>query len=685
MSAASTDLSNAVARQAHGVIGTRTSTARAHAADAASERSFHAKLAAFMRDAPPSSSPVKTPAASSPNLSGARASSALARAGVAPAAVAAIRIPAAVTKETQARPPATGSQIMQPASLKATSAPGTVEAGDADQADDANASSGPVGKAAHAGAASSRHAIASRAAAQSADPATGTASSAAVPPNLLPAAAAAAASSPPPPMPGSTATGPASPDAGMELDASASASRGIGSDDAIGVTDPSGQTTPNQEASGDPGASTSSDPATSSTINQAATSTASSRPGTTSSTAPPSPRVSISTPALGPGAAMSAMNWSMLALLQGGSAGAAAQTASPSAAPVPPASGIPGTDGQAATSDAAASTGQQAETAQADVGSAATGRTSADTDGSGQDNGAGTGSLSDGSLSGVEPASAALPVAADHPHARISPDDAPAASATAAAPDASVLTSTSIDASATQPGQASVPTPGSLPGQAVPAGPSSALDMPPSPATATTQTFELASALHGDPVDGAGAPAQVGASLLTLASSADGSSRMAISLHPKELGAVQVQLERSADGTTRIVVAASEPGTLRSLMTSQDQLHAALDAAAIPTTGRHLSFELATSTSPAPGHVGAHPDAAAGSRPDVPTSADMSGFRDTNRQETSQSRDDRTGGFSGRSRDRSDDPGAVGVLGAVSMPSPPSTRRMPSGSINITA
>ena len=284
----------------------------------------------------------------------------------------------------------------------------------------------------------------------------------------------------------------------------------------------------------------------------------------------------------------------------------------------------------------------------------------------------------------MAPTPAALPVAADHPHARVSQDDAPAASATVAAPDASVLASTSVDASAAQPGQASVPTPGSLPGQVVPAGPSPALDMPSSPAAATTQTFELASALHGDPVDGAGAPAQVGASLLTLASSADGSSRMAISLHPKELGAVQVQLERSADGTTRIVVAASEPGTLRSLMTSQDQLHAALDAAAIPTAGRHLSFELAAPTSPAPGHVGAHPEAAVGSRPDATTNADMSGFRDSNRQEAGQSRDDRTGGFSGRSRDRSDDAGALGALGA-SMPSPPSTRRMPSGSINITA
>ena len=77
-------------------------------------------------------------------------------------------------------------------------------------------------------------------------------------------------------------------------------------------------------------------------------------------------------------------------------------------------------------------------------------------------------------------------------------------------------------------------------------------------------------------MDETGAPAQVGTSLLTLASGTDGSSQMALSLHPKDLGDVHIQLARDADGTVRVVVAATEPTTLRSLITDQAHLHAAL-------------------------------------------------------------------------------------------------------------
>ena len=104
--------------------------------------------------------------------------------------------------------------------------------------------------------------------------------------------------------------------------------------------------------------------------------------------------------------------------------------------------------------------------------------------------------------------------------------------------------------------------------------------------------------------DATNAPAQVGASLLTLASSADGSSQMALSLHPKDLGEVHIQLARGADGAVRVVVAATEPATLRSLIADQAHLHVALDAAAVPTVNRHVSFELAPGNAP--------PDAGAG-------------------------------------------------------------------------
>ena len=127
------------------------------------------------------------------------------------------------------------------------------------------------------------------------------------------------------------------------------------------------------------------------------------------------------------------------------------------------------------------------------------------------------------------------------------------------------------------------------------------------------------------PLDAAGAPAQVGASLLTLASGTDGSSQMALSLHPKDLGGVHIQLARGADGAVRVVVAATEPATLRSLIADQAHLHAALDAAAVPTADRHVSFELAP--------VSASPDSAATAdrqpanpgSPDGRAATDMSG------------------------------------------------------------
>ncbi len=132
-------------------------------------------------------------------------------------------------------------------------------------------------------------------------------------------------------------------------------------------------------------------------------------------------------------------------------------------------------------------------------------------------------------------------------------------------------------------------------------------------------------------MDETGAPAQVGTSLLTLASGTDGSSQMALSLHPKDLGDVHIQLARDADGTVRVVVAATEPTTLRSLITDQAHLHAALDAAAVPSGNRHVSFELTPASAvPDPGATSNHQPDDTGSS-NGRTAMDMFG-RDADRQ-----------------------------------------------------
>ena len=173
--------------------------------------------------------------------------------------------------------------------------------------------------------------------------------------------------------------------------------------------------------------------------------------------------------------------------------------------------------------------------------------------------------------------------------------------------------------------------------------------------------------------DATDASSQVGASLLTLASSPDGSSRMALSLHPKDLGDVHIQLVRDADGAVRVVVAATEPATLRSLIADQAHLHVALDAAAVPTVNRHVSFELATGA--------AAPDAGAGGQSNGPGSGERNTAMDMSGQDGGQ----RSG--SGRP-DHPDGPDAAAAAANGSDRSPFSSRTtllLRQGSINITA
>ena len=88
---------------------------------------------------------------------------------------------------------------------------------------------------------------------------------------------------------------------------------------------------------------------------------------------------------------------------------------------------------------------------------------------------------------------------------------------------------------------------------------------------------------------------QVAPVMVELAQRTDGSNEMTVSLYPRDLGQVQVHLARASDGSALVTITASEPATLQELSQSAHHLHAALDAASIPTDGRTLTFALATS------------------------------------------------------------------------------------------
>ncbi len=205
-----------------------------------------------------------------------------------------------------------------------------------------------------------------------------------------------------------------------------------------------------------------------------------------------------------------------------------------------------------------------------------------------------------------------------------------------------------------------------------------------STATQATSAANLPVEPSAAQLDASGAPGQVGASLLTLASSADGARQISVSLHPKELGAVRVQLELAPDGTAKILVAASEPGTLRSLMANQDHLHAALDAASVSTEGRHLSFELEpASATTASTHGSPDDPGGSGTSPaaDGQASANMSGSSQFGRQSQ---------GGPGNGNASRDPTGSAGNQGdAAGSPLQAVTtftaRLLPTGSINITA
>lgn len=216
----------------------------------------------------------------------------------------------------------------------------------------------------------------------------------------------------------------------------------------------------------------------------------------------------------------------------------------------------------------------------------------------------------------------------------------------------------------------------------------SPVDMTQSTAASPMPVLQTSASVAAETAYGTSAPAQVGAALVRLTPQADGSSRLAVSLQPKDLGSVQIQVERSADGAVRVVVAADEPATLRSLMTSQAHLHAALDAASVPATNRHLSFELSNAASPmattshpnTPSNAGRQQDTPLSQEAERPQASDMSGFRNSEQSDRGNAQDQRESPNQNRTAVRTMEPLADLPLAIAA-----TERGRRFGNINITA
>ena len=88
---------------------------------------------------------------------------------------------------------------------------------------------------------------------------------------------------------------------------------------------------------------------------------------------------------------------------------------------------------------------------------------------------------------------------------------------------------------------------------------------------------------------------QVAPALVALATDSKGASTLTVSLHPRDLGEVQIHLVRARDGATSLTVTADRAETLQQLAQNAHQLHAALDAADLPSSHRIVTFTLTAS------------------------------------------------------------------------------------------
>ena len=113
-------------------------------------------------------------------------------------------------------------------------------------------------------------------------------------------------------------------------------------------------------------------------------------------------------------------------------------------------------------------------------------------------------------------------------------------------------------------------------------------------ALAPTPSVPEASATAPGPSSNAATPAaQIAPTLLTLATTRDGTREMTVRLHPADLGMVQIRIETGPSGVARVEITAEKADTLQALLRDEPHLHRALDAAGIPSANRSVTFHIA--------------------------------------------------------------------------------------------
>jgi flagellar hook-length control protein FliK len=113
------------------------------------------------------------------------------------------------------------------------------------------------------------------------------------------------------------------------------------------------------------------------------------------------------------------------------------------------------------------------------------------------------------------------------------------------------------------------------------------------------------------------APAdQIAPALVSVLQNPDGHQIVTVRLQPAELGQVQIRVDQTVMGAAHIAITAERPETLQLLQREEPRLQQLLDQAGVLSTGRTVSFQVAT-----PEQIGA-----TASRPDsMETGAGASG------------------------------------------------------------
>jgi flagellar hook-length control protein FliK len=99
---------------------------------------------------------------------------------------------------------------------------------------------------------------------------------------------------------------------------------------------------------------------------------------------------------------------------------------------------------------------------------------------------------------------------------------------------------------------------------------------------------------------------QVAPAVIGIMKAMDGTQSVTVRLQPPELGQVEIRVDRTVDGAAHVDITTERPETLQLLQRDQPRLEQALDQAGILSTGRTVSFQVAS-----PEQVGA-----SASRPD---------------------------------------------------------------------